>query len=185
MASDRVLIVRILGIGVVAESNSPAVFTSRAGLSYLGSHEVAGVIADMGAQLSSELGIFANLGSDPTTNFSVIATAVTSQLMLSRGKVPVLAADGANVTVTEYIKPFGVSNLGNIYVTDTTNVTAGDMIRIANTVFSVENVVSSTVLQVRRRWGCADVPIPMTVTGYGIFGSTVYSVNPGEPTGGI
>lgn len=185
MASDRVLIVRILGIGVVAESNSPAVFTSRAGLSYLGSHEVAGVIADMGAQLSSELGIFANLGSDPTTNFSVIATAVTSQLMLSRGKVPVLAADGANVTVTEYIKPFGVSNSGNIYVTDTTNVSAGDMIRIANTVFSVRNVISSTVLEVRRRWGCADVPIPMTVTGYGIFGSTVYSVNPGEPTGGI
>lgn len=185
MASDRVLIVRILGIGVVTGSNEPAAFTSRAGLSYLGSDEIAGVIADMGAQLSSELGIFANLGSDPTTNFSVIATTVTSQLMLSRGKVPVLAADGASVTVTEYVKPFGPTNSGNIYVTDTTNVTAGDMIRIANTVFSVSNVISSTVLEVRRRWGCADVPIPMTVTGYGIFGSTVYSVNPGEPTGGI
>ena len=185
MASDRVLIVRILGIGVVAGSNNPAVFTSRSGLSYLGANEVAGVIADMGSQLSSELGIFGNMGSDPTTNFSVIATAVTSQLMLSRGKVPVLAADGANVTVTEYIKPFGSTGLGNIYVTDTTNFAPGDMIRIANTVFSVEDVVSSTVLQVKRRWGCADVPIPLSVTGFGIFGSTVYRVNPGDPTGGI
>lgn len=185
MASDRVLIVRVLGIGLTAGSNEPACFTSRSGLSYIGSEEVAGVIADMGSQLSSELTLFAALGSDPTTTFSVVSTAQTSQLMLSRGKVPVLATDGASVTVTEYIKPFGPTNSGNIYVTDTTNVTAGDMIRIANTVFEVSTVVSSTVLLVRRRWGCADVPIPMVVTGYGIFGSTVYSVNPGEPTGGV
>ena len=186
MASDRVLIVRVLGIGLTAGSNEPACFTSRSGLSYLGSSQVAGVIADMGSQLSSELTLFAALGSDPTTTFSVVSTAQTSQLMLSRGKVPVLAADGASVTVTEYVKPFDpATGLGNVYVTDTTNVTAGDMIRIANTVFSVETVVSSTVLECRRRWGCANVPIPMVVTGYGIFGSTVYSVNPGEPTGGI
>jgi hypothetical protein len=185
MSADRVVIVRVLGIGNVAGSNNPVAFTSRAGLSYLGLSEVAGVVVDVGSQLSSNIDIFGALGSDPTTTFSVLSTAVTSQLLLSRGKRPVLAADGANVTVTEYVKPFGVSNSGNIYVTDTTNVAPGDMIRIANTVFEVFNVVSSTVLQVRRRWGCADVPIPMVVTGYGIFGSTVYSVNPGEPTGGV
>lgn len=185
MSADRVVIVRVLGIGNVAGSNNPVAFTSRSGLSYLGLSEVAGVVVDVGSQLSSNIDIFGALGSDPTTTFSVLSTAVTSQLLLSRGKRPVLAADGANVTVTEYVKPFGTSNLGNVYVTDTTNVAPGDMIRIANTVFEVISVVSSTVLQVRRRWGCADVPIPMVVTGYGIFGSTVYDVTPGNPTGGV
>lgn len=185
MAADRVVIVRVLGIGKVAGSNNPVAFTSRAGLSYLGLSEVAGVVVDVGSQLSSNIDIFGALGSDPTTTFSVLSTAVTSKLLLSRGKRPVLAADGANVTVTEYIKPFGTSNSGNLYVTDTTNCTSGMMLRVANTVFEVDTVVSSTVLQVRRRWGCADVPIPMVVTGYGIFGSTVYDVTPDNPTGGV
>lgn len=185
MANDRILIVRVLGLGNLVGAASPVAFTSRSGLSYLAGHEVPNVIADMGSQLSSELPLFGAMGSDPTTSFNVIATAESSQLMLSRGKVPVLAADGANVTVTEYVKPFGTSGIGNVYVTDTTNVAAGDMIRVANTVFEVDTVVSSTVLSVRRRWGCADVPIPMVVTGYGIFGSTVYNVNPGNPTGGV
>lgn len=185
MASDRVLIVRILGIGRTAGTNNAAAFTSRAGLSYLGANEVPGVVVDVGSQLSSDIAIFGALGSDPTTTFTLLSTALISQLMLSRGKVPVLAADGANVTVTEYVKPFGVSNLGNVYVTDTTNLASGDMIRIANTVFEVSTVVSSTVLQVQRRWGCADVPIAMGITGFGIFGSTVYNVSPGNPTGGI
>ena len=110
MASDRVLIVRVLGIGLASGVNNAVAFTSRAGLSYLGTSEVPGVVVDVGSQLSSEIAIFGALGSDPTTAFSVLSTAVTSQLLLSRGKRPLAAADGANVTVTEYVKPFGVTS---------------------------------------------------------------------------
>ena len=185
MASDRVVIVRVLGIGLVPGSTTAAAFTSRAGLSYLGASEVPGVVVDVGAQLSSDIAIFGALGSDPTTIFTLLSTPVTSQLTLSRGKRPLLQPDGANVTVTEYIKPFGSSGIGNIYVTDTTNASPGMMLRVANTVFEVIQVISSTTLEVSRRWGSADVPIPMVVTGFGIFGSTVYDVTPGFPTGGI
>lgn len=185
MASDRVVIVRVLGIGLVPGSNNSAAFTSRAGLSYLGGSEVPGVVVDVGSQLSSNIEIFGALGSDPTTTFTLLSTAVTSQLTLSRGKRPLLDADGANVTVTDYIPPFGVTNLGFIIVTDTTNASVGMMLRVANTVFEVETVWSTTSLRVRRRWGSADVPIPMGVTGFGIFGATVYDVTPNNPTGGI
>ena len=185
MSSDRVLIVRVLGIGLASGTNNAAAFTSRAGLSYLTAQEVPGVVVDIGSQLSSNIEIFGALGSDPTTTFTLLSTAVTSQLALSRGKRPLLDADGANVTVTDYIPPFGVSNLGFIIVTDTTNAAPGMMLRVANTVFEVNNVFSPTSLQVRRRWGSADVPIPMGVTGFGIFGATVYDVSPGNPTGGI
>lgn len=185
MASDRVLIVRVLGIGLASGTNNAAAFTSRAGLSYLAAQEVPGVVVDLGSQLSSNIEIFGALGSDPTTTFTLLSTAVTSQLALSRGKRPLLDADGANVTVTDYIPPFGVSNLGFIIVTDTSNAAPDMMLRVANTVFEVDNVWSPTVLQVRRRWGSADVPIPMGVTGFGIFGATVYDVSPGNPTGGI
>ena len=185
MASDRVLIVRVLGIGDTAGSNDPTAFTSRSGLSYLGTSEVPGVVVDIGSQLSSNIEIFGALGSDPTTTFTLLSTAVTSQLTLSRGKRPLLDADNANVTVTDYVPPFGVSNLGFIIVTDTTNAAPGMMLRVANTVFEVVTVWSATSLQVSRRWGSADVPIPMGVTGFGIFGATVYDVSPGNPTGGI
>ena len=184
MASDRVVIVRVLGIGIATGGNAAA-FTSRAGLSYLGNNEVPGVVVDVGSQLSSNIEIFGALGSDPTTTFTLLSTAVTSQLTLSRGKRPLLDADGANVTVTDYIKPFGVSNLGFILVTDTTNAYVDMMLRVANTVFEVVTVFSATTLEVRRRWGSADVPIPMGVTGFGIFGATVYDVTPDNPTGGI
>jgi hypothetical protein len=185
MSSDRVLIVRVLGIGLASGTNNAAAFTSRAGLSYLTSQEVPGVVVDIGSQLSSNIEIFGALGSDPTTTFTLLSTAVTSQLTLSRGKRPLLDADGANVTVTDYIPPFGVSNLGFIIVTDTSNAALGMMLRVANTVFEVVTVWSATSLQVRRRWGSADVPIPMGVTGFGIFGATVYDVSPGNPTGGV
>jgi hypothetical protein len=185
MSSDRVLIVRVLGIGLASGTNNAAAFTSRAGLSYLAAQEVPGVVVDIGSQLSSNIEIFGALGSDPTTTFTLLSTAVTSQLTLSRGKRPLLDADGANVTVTDYIPPFGLSNLGFIIVTDTTNAAPGMMLRVANTVFEVDTVFSATSLQVRRRWGSADVPIPMGVTGFGIFGATVYDVSPGNPTGGI
>ena len=185
MASDRVVIVRVLGIGLVSGASAAAAFTSRAGLSYLSGSEVPGVVVDVGSQLSSNIEIFGALGSDPTTTFTLLSTAVTSQLTLSRGKRPLLDADGADVTVTDYIKPFGVVGNGYVAVTDTTNATPGMMIRIANTVFSVQSVFSATTLEVRRRWGSADVPIPMGVTGFGIFGATVYDVTPGNPTGGI
>lgn len=184
MASDRVVIVRVLGIGNVVSSNTSVEFTSRAGLSYLG-NEVPGVVVDVGSQLSSNIEIFGALGSDPTTTFTMLSTPVTAQLMLSRGKRPLLDADGANVTVTAYVKPFGASGLGEVNVTDTANASIDMMIRIANTVFSVEDILSATRLRVRRRWGSADVPIPMGVTGFGIFGATVYDVSPGNPTGGI
>ena len=84
-----------------------------------------------------------------------------------------------------YVKPFGASGLGEVNVTDTANASIDMMIRIANTVFSVEDILSATRLRVRRRWGSADVPIPMGVTGFGIFGATVYDVTPDNPTGGI
>ena len=184
MASDRVVIVRVLGIGLVPGSTTPAEFTSRAGLPYLTS-EVPGVVVDVGSQLSSNIEIFGALGSDPTTTFTLLSTAVTSQLTLSRGKRPLLDADGANVTVTDYIKPFGVVGNGYLAVTDTANAYPDMMIRIANTVFVVDSVFSATTLEVRRAWGSADVPIPMGVTGFGIFGATVYDVTPNNPTGGI
>ena len=184
MASDRVVIVRVLGIGRGTGGNAAA-FTSRAGLSYLGNNEVPGVVVDVGSQLSSNIEIFGALGSDPTTTFTLLSTAVTSQLTLSRGKRPLLDADGASVTVTQYIRPFVQSASGFIDVTDTANATPGMLIRIANTVFEVVSVPSASQLEVSRRWGSAAVPIPMFVTGFGIFGSTVYDVTPGNPTGGI
>ena len=160
MASDRVVIVRVLGIGLASGTNNSAAFTSRAGLSYLGVSEVPGVVVDVGSQLSSNIDIFGALGSDPTTTFTLLSTAVTSQLMLSRGKRPLLDADGANVTVTEYVPPFGVSNLGFIIVTDTTNAAPGMMLRVANTVFEVDTVWSATSLQVRRRRKRTGWPAP-------------------------
>ena len=184
MASDRVVIVRVLGIGRGTGGNAAA-FTSRAGLSYFGNNEVPGVVVDVGSQLSSNIEIFGALGSDPTTTFTLLSTAVTSQLTLSRGKRPLLDADGANVTVTDYIKPFGASGIGNIDVSDTANASINMMIRIANTVFEVISVPSASQLEVSRRWGSAAVPIPMFVTGFGIFGATVYDVTPDNPTGGI
>ena len=89
MASDRVLIVRLLGLGKTAGVNDALTLTSRAGLSYLASQvTINGVVADMGSQLSSDIAMFGALGSDPTTTVSVLATEETSQLLLSRGKVP-------------------------------------------------------------------------------------------------
>lgn len=184
MSSDRILIVRIMGLGIIA-NGQPAAFTSRSGLSYLTFNEVAGVVAEMGSQLSSELTLFGALGSDPTTSFSLLATEQVSSLVMSRGKVAHRDINNASVTVTQYIKPAGPSGTSLVKVTDTTYITEGDMIRISTTVFYVEQVVDQYTLLVSRSWGSANIPIPMSLTGYGVFGATVYNVNTNRPNGGI
>ena len=103
MASNRVLIMRIAGCG--DDAVGQYVFTSRAGLSYLGSSEVPGVIADMSQQFTSEIGMFAAMGSDPTTGLSLLTTETTLRVCNSRAQIPVRNSAGAMVTVETYVQP--------------------------------------------------------------------------------
>ena len=72
MLSSRVLIVRIAGVGYPANLSAPLTLTSRAGLSYLPGSALEGVVSGLTSQVSSEIGLFDAIGSDPTTSFSVL-----------------------------------------------------------------------------------------------------------------
>lgn len=163
MASDRVLIVRIKGVGFVDSPEAPLTMTSRAGLPYLPAATLQGVIADMGSQFSSEIAVFGTMGSDATTSFSVISTAATLSTMLSRGTAPVRnSSNNGAVRTSRYVTP---SPTPRIYCDDTTNFFAGDLIRIGGSAFRVTNIISSVAFDAEYIYGSVPVPIAMQIYG--------------------
>ena len=178
--SKRVVVIKILGVGDPG-SVLPAVFTTRLTDLYSGSGE--GTVVSLANQLSSEIQVFGSLGSDSTTSFTVLSTAATRQLLLSRGKTEVYdAASHQPVRLSGYVSP--ASGVVEIPVPDPSLFTVGNYYRVQNTVFKI--VSNSPTLTGARAWGCANVPIAMTGQGVGNepLGSKVYDLNNGNPLGG-
>ena len=179
MASDRVIIVRIAGCGT--QTDGQYAFTSRAGLSYLGDAEVAGVVCDLSQQFTSEIGMFAPMGSDPTTAVSMLTTATTLRACNSRAQLPVRNAANEIVTVESYVQP---SALMVFDVSDGTALSIGSEYRVNATVFQVINVTGNTIEALRVR-GSAASPIAMTKVGEAVVGAAIYDARDGSPQGGI
>jgi hypothetical protein len=178
--SNRVVRIRILGIGSVS-SSGPAVFTTRKlpAVAYAGE----GTVVSLSDQLSSEISVFGSMGSDSTSTFTVLSTAVTRGLLMSRGKVPVREADGNQpVRMIGYVPP----TKGPVWlkVPDPTVFDIGGFYRIQNSVFKITDNVGYLIGE--RTWGCRNIPIGMTQQGVGNepLGSVVYDLNGGNPLGG-
>lgn len=187
MASDRVLIARILGTGFYDEYSEPLTLTSRAGLAYLPANTINGVIAEMGAQLSSDIAIFGSMGSDPTTYFTVLSLPVTLAKLLGRSTSYVRnSANNAAVRTTFYVNP---SPTPTIYCDDTSFLSPGDLIRIGGSAMRVGTVLSAVSFQATYIFGSSPVPIPMQDQGTGqTVGATINALRLGEvdyPSGGI
>lgn len=173
MASNRVLIVRIYGIGDYADTNEPLTLTSHGVLGYLPHTTIEGVVTDMTAQLSSEISMFASMGSDPTTSFSVLATAQTLSAIMSRGMTEVRDVDGAVVRTTAYVD---ANPLLTVNCTDTSTLQVLDTVRIAGTAMLVTNILSGTVFEAQCIFGSVPVPIPMTDLGGELQGAVIYGM---------
>lgn len=163
MASDRVIIVRVYGIGPFNSLADPLTMTSRAGLAYLPA--IDGVIADMGSQFSSEIAIFGSMGSDPTTSFSVLSISETLSVMLSRVSNYLRnSSNNAVVRTTFYVSPDPNTT---IYCDDTTNLAEDDIVRISGSTFLVQSVTSAVSFTATRAWGSPNIPIAMQDQGTG------------------
>jgi hypothetical protein len=178
MASDRVIIVRIAGCGT--SSGGQYEFTSRAGLSYLG-NEVAGVVSDLGPQFTSEIGMFAAMGSDPTTSITMLTTATTLRAFNSRAQLPVRNAAEELVTMASYSQPTPSMTFD---VSDGTALSIGNEYRVHMTTFFVTNITGNTIDALRSR-GCGISPIPMTKVGESVIGATIYDARDDSPQGGV
>lgn len=175
--SNRVVAIKILGVGVDS-SNNPATFTTRAHPLY--STALEGTVVSLTDQLSSEIAVFGTVGSDSTTSFTVLSTAATRSLLLSRGKVEVLDPyRNEPLRLNQYIPP----DPGPVTLNVTaTNLVVGDRYRIQNTAFKCTSV-SPVVFE--RTWGSAAVPIAMVQQSEdSVIGSKIYSVSNGNPLGG-
>jgi hypothetical protein len=185
MASDRVIIVRIAGIGFDADEAYPLTLTSRS-LSYLQATAIQGVVTELTTQMSSEIGIFASMGSDPTTTFSVLANTQTLSVLMSRGAAEVRGADESSIQTTAYVTP---SPTPTIKVTDSQTIAAGDIIRISGAAYRVntsDGAIPGT-LTCDMVYGSVPQPIPVRNVGGQQTGSTLYaSFWQGQdyPTGG-
>ena len=177
--SDRVIVIKILGLGD-AGSRFPAIFTSRFHPEY--ATALHGTVVSLTDQLSSEIPVFGTMGSDSTTSFTVLSTADTRRILMSRGKTAVTDATGQPVRVAGYISP--KPGTVTIPVVDPSLFTEGNYYRIQNTVFEITS--NSPTLEGGRIWGCADVPIPMMSQGTSnaLLGSVIYDLNNGNPLGG-
>jgi len=163
VASDRVIIVRVYGIGPFNSLADPLTMTSRAGLAYLPA--IDGVIADMGSQFSSEIAIFGSMGSDPTTSFSVLSISETLSVMLSRVSNYLRnSSNNAVVRTTFYVSPDPNTT---IYCDDTTNLAEDDIVRISGSTFLVQSVTSAVSFTATRAWGSPNIPIAMQDQGTG------------------
>ena len=163
VGSDRVLIVRIYGIGPFNNLADPLTMTSRAGLAYLPA--IDGVIADMGSQFSSEIAIFGSMGSDPTTSFSVLSNSETLSVMLSRVSNYLRnSSNNAVVRTTFYVSP---DPNPTIYCDDATNLAEDDIVRISGSTFVVEELTSAVSFTATRIWGSPNIPIAMQDQGTG------------------
>lgn len=173
MASDRVLIVRILGIGNYVELTEPLTLTSRAGLTYLPTTTLNGVITDMTAQLSSEISMFAPMGSDPTTSFNVLATAETMQSLLARGMTEVRSSAGTVVRTLNYVD---ANPNRTVLCDETTTLSVGDTIRIGGTAMLITAIPTIQTFEAICIFGSNPIPIAMTDVGGQEQGSIIYGM---------
>ena len=187
MANDRIIIVRIKGVGFASDEDHPLTMTSRAGLDYLPLSTLQGVIADLGSQFSSEIAVFGSMGSDPTTYFSVISTPETLSTIMSRGTSPVRnSSNNGAVRTSRYINP---SPFATIYCDDTTLLASGDLVRIAGSAFRIVEVKSAIHFTAEYIFGSVPVPIPMQIHGTNQpLGAVINAIRLGEvvyQSGGI
>lgn len=174
MSSDRVLIVRIQGVGNYNATSEPLTLTSRAGLGYLDKFAtIEGVVTDMTAQLSSEISMFATMGSDPTTSFSVLVIPETLKALLSRGMTEVRDANGAVVRTTDYVD---ANPLLTVNCTDTSTLQVFDTVRIGGTAMLVTNILSGTAFEAQCIFGSVPVPIPMSDVGGELQGAVIFGM---------
>jgi len=172
--SDRIILIRVLGLGSLL-TDAQMVFTSRGTLPYLdGIATLPGVVTDLGAQFSSEIGFFESMGSDPSTSFSMISTAETRSALLGRRKIAVQDANGAPVVTTTYVPPLFVAV--TIGVSDTSSMFEGQRIRIGTIAWEVTNVLDATTIRAKRIWGSPRTPIPMILAGQEAVGMVVYDL---------
>ena len=179
--SNRIVAIKILGLGEDFSSD-PATFTTRAHPT-LYPYAVNGSVVSLTDQLSSEIAVFGNMGSDSTTSFTVLSTNATRALLMSRGRVEVLdpSNDNQPLRVQDYILP----DPGPVTLTgvDGTNLVVGGYYRIQNTAFIC---TSTSPVIFDRTWGSAAVPIPMAIESSlgNLIGSKIYNVSGNKPRGG-
>ena len=178
MASDRVIIVRIYGIGPFDDLTDGLTLTSRAGLAYLPKGTIDGVVADMGTQFSSEIPVFGSMGSDPTTTFSVLSLPETLSIMLSRTSNYLRnSSNNGIVRTANYVTPAPTST---IYCDDTTYLAEDDIIRISGSSFVVTAITSLISFTATRIWDSPNIPIAMQDQGTGqVIGSPIVLVKGG------
>ena len=171
--SDRVIIVRIAGIGFSADKAKPLTLTSRP-LSYLQSTAIEGVVTELTTQMSSEIGIFSSMGSDPTTTFSVLANTQTLSVLMSRGAAQVRGADDQSVQTAAYVTP---SPTPTIKVTDASTIAEDDIIRINGAAYRVtaSDGLRPGELAAQMVYGSVPQPIPIRSIGDQLVGSTLYA----------
>jgi len=183
MPGDRVIIVRILGLGTVTDPGNPLTLTSRGTLAYLPADTIQGVVSDVSSTMSSDISIFGNLGSDPSTQVSILSTETTLKQLFSRGNSPLPDANGATVLTTAYVT---ADPNPTIQITDPTFIGIGDLLRINGRVFEVASVGVSD-FTATYAYGCTPAPIAMQNVGGEFQGIPVYMVWNGGveyPSGG-
>ena len=173
MSSDRVIIVRIRGIGFSADEAYPLTLTSRP-LSYLQSTAIEGVVTELTTQMSSEIGIFSSMGSDPTTTFSILANTQTLSVLMSRGATQLRNATEASIQTIAYVTP---SPTPTIKVTDASTIAEDDIIRINGAAYSVvtSDGLSPGEITAKMVYGSVPQPIPLRSIGDQLVGSTLYA----------
>jgi hypothetical protein len=174
--SSRVVVIRILGVGDI-DSDNASEFTT------YGNVKAEGTVVSLANQLSSEIQVFGTLGSDSTTSFTVLSTAYTRRLLMSRGKVEVRdvgAYRNQPLRLAGYIMATpGVVTLPFV----SASMVVGGYYRIQNTVFKILTV--SPTMTALRVWGCAPVPIAMAKESEDtLIGAKVYDLNNDNPLGG-
>ena len=175
MASDRVLIVRVYGIGPFNNLAEPLTMTSRE-LAYLSA--INGVVADLTSQFSSEIAVFGSMGSDPTTTFSVLSIPETLSIMLSRTSNYLRNSSNNGIVRTSYyVTP---DPAATIYCDDTTYLAEDDIVRISGSTFLVTGIASLQRFNASRIWDSPNIPIAMQDQGTGqVIGSPIVLVKGG------
>ena len=178
MASDRIIIVRVYGIGGFTNLADGLTLTSRAGLAYLPNTTINGVVAEMGTQFSSEIPVFGSMGSDPTTTFSVLSIPETLSIMLSRTSNYLRNSSNNGIVRTSfYVTP---DPAATIYCDDTTYLAEDDIVRISGSTFLVTGIVSLLQFNASRIWDSPNIPIAMQDQGTGqVIGSPIVLVRGG------
>ena len=174
--SSRTVVIKILGLGDT-DSDDAALFTTR------GNAKGLGTVVSLANQLSSEIQVFSTLGSDSTTSFTVLSTAYTRRLLLSRGKVEVRDVS-AYRNQPQRINNYLMATPGVVtFPVGLSGLVIGGYYRIQNTVFKVLTLIPQTTAV--RVWGCAPVPIAMAKESEDtLIGPKVYDLNDGNPLGG-